>query len=92
MSRIATAQLIVNALSDVGMQPFLTVENARAALTEFTDLGNLTDSEAVAMAITVELGIFRGAGGGLMNPTQTLQRSQMASLAVRMQDVILGVH
>jgi len=92
MSRIATAQLIVNALSDVGMQPFLTVADAREALADFADLGNLTDAEAVAMAITVELGIFQGAGDGLMNPSQTLQRSQMASLAVRMQDVILGIH
>ena len=43
------------------------------------------------MAVTVELGIFRGAGGGLMNPDDILERSQMASLAVRLQSVILGV-
>ena len=91
MTRIATAELIVNALRYLGMEPTMTLEDAVAILEEFTDLGDLTDEEMIVMAICVELGIFRGAGEGLMNPNDVLQRSQMASLAVRLQDVILGI-
>ena len=91
MTRVATAELIVGALSDVGMKPSMTQEDAAEILSRFTDLGDLTDDEMIAMAICVELGIFLGAGGGIMNPLDTLQRSQMASLAVRLQDVILGM-
>ena len=47
--------------------------------------------QSMDMAICVYLGIFKGAGDGLMNPNDELQRSQMASLAVRLQDAILGV-
>ena len=90
ITRIETAQLIVSALRAVGMEPLMAAEEAAGILAAFTDLGNLSEDEQIALAITVELGIFRGAGGGLMNPNQNLQRSQMASLAVRLQDVILG--
>jgi len=91
VSRIETAQLIVNALRSMGMDPQMTPEDAAVVLAAFSDLGDLSDDEILALAICVRLGIFRGAGGSIMNPNDALQRSQMASLAVRMQDVILGV-
>ena len=90
MSRIETAELIVSALNSVGIEQKITPEEAEELLADFTDLDGLTDSETLSMALCVKLGIFLGAGNGLMNPHDTLLRSQMASLAVRLQDVILG--
>ena len=90
MTRSATARMIVGALRTVGMAPSISLSDAAAVLAQFTDLGGLSNEERIAMAVCVELGIFQGAGDGLMNPDSTLQRSQMASLAVRLQGVILG--
>ncbi|MCL1829461.1 MAG: S-layer homology domain-containing protein [Oscillospiraceae bacterium] len=91
MSRIDTAGMIVNALKDIGMQPTLTPDEANEILSGFTDLEGLSDAERVNLAACVKLGIFKGAGNGLMNPSGELTRAQTASLAVRLQDVILGV-
>ena len=88
MSRIDTAKLIVNALSAIGMYPQISIENAHLALADFPDVDGLSDEELLALAICVRLGIFHGAADGSMNPDATLQRKQMASLAVRLQDVI----
>jgi len=89
MSRIATAELIVNALVNLEMNPMIPLDTAREYLAQYHDLADLSDDEAIAMAVCVGLRIFQGTGGAYMNPNDTLQRSQMASLAVRMQDVIL---
>ena len=90
MSRVATARLISGALESIGIKPSITLEEAAVILAGFVDLGELSADETVAMAVAVQLEIFRGAGGGLMNPTDILERSQMASLAVRLIDVILS--
>ncbi|MCL2201830.1 MAG: S-layer homology domain-containing protein, partial [Oscillospiraceae bacterium] len=90
MSRVNTARLIVNALYAMGMDPQISEQLAQSVLADFPDAGNLTGDERLALAICVYLGIFQGAAGGSLNPNQTLQRSQMASLAVRLQEVILG--
>jgi len=91
MTRIGTAALIVDVLKDLGMlENVPTAEEAKALLSGFTDLGDLSEEEMINLAICVELGIFRGAGDGHMNPHDELLRSQMASLAVRLQDAILG--
>jgi hypothetical protein len=90
MARIETAVLIKNSLASVWMDQQISLEEARVIVAAFPDLVGLTDEEVIAMAICIELGIFSGASSGLMNPNNTLQRSQMASLAVRLQEVILG--
>ena len=89
MSRFAAAEMIVGAMRAVGLDSAMTAAEAAAVLSQFTDVANLSDGEKIAMAICFRLSIFRGAGDGLLNPYDTLQRSQMASLAVRLQDVLL---
>lgn len=91
LSRVSTAVMIRNALDTLGVDVDLTPAQVNAALANFTDLDGLTEAQRVAMAVCIELGIFRGAGGGLMNPDQTLQRSAVASLSVRLQDVFLDM-
>jgi len=91
MSRIATAEMIVAALRAINMNPRITAEEVDEALAQFTDLDGLTENQRIAMAICVNLGIFRGTASGLMNPDDTLRRSHMASLAVRLQDVIFNL-
>ena len=91
MTRIETAALIVNALKAVGIDQTMTLTEAATWLAPFDDLSGLSANERIALAICVKLGIFRGAGDSIMNPHDELQRSQMASLAVRLQDVILGI-
>jgi hypothetical protein len=90
MTRIDTATLIVNALKDLGMKPVITKTESDKLLAAFTDLGGLTSSERDAMAICVKLKIFVGYGNGRIGPGDILLRSHMASLAVRLQDVVLG--
>ena len=90
MTRVETAILIENALKKLGNDLQVTPAQADEILAAFTDVEDLTDSQKAAMAICVRLGIFGGAGGSLMNPNSTLQRSQVASLAVRLQNVFLG--
>jgi hypothetical protein len=93
MTRIATATLLVNALKDVGMKPAMTAAEADTVLASFYDLATLTEQEKIDLAICVKLGIFKGYGGsraGEIGPEEVLQRSHMASLSVRLQDVILG--
>ena len=91
MTRIQTADMIVRALADLGVSPALAAGEADSLLAGFDDLHGLSAAERENLAICVKLGIFQGAGDGLMNPHDPLLRSQMASLAVRFQDVILGV-
>lgn len=91
MTRVATAQMINNALNSLGVDIEVTPAEAAQILAGFADLEDLTDDELVALAVCARLGIFRGAGGNLMNPQGTLQRSHMASLVVRFQDVFLGM-
>ena len=88
MSRIDTARLIENALIRAALAPEITPEQVQGILAEFTDLVGLSPEELMAMAVCVEVGIFQGAGGGLMNPAETLLRSQVASLSVRLHDIV----
>jgi hypothetical protein len=74
MTRIQTATLISNSLSYLGMEVTMTVAQARTRLAGFTDIGNLSNDQLIALAICVDLDIFRGAGGGVMNPNAVLQR------------------
>jgi hypothetical protein len=90
MTRIEAAKLAANVLELVGKEWEITVAQAEAAIADFDDLDGLSDEEKIALAVTVHFDIFQGAGGGLMNPNATIQRSQMASVAVRLQDVILN--
>jgi hypothetical protein len=90
MTRIDTAVLIVNALKDVGMKPSVTAAEANTLLAGFTDVSGLTTAERDSLAICVKLGIFKGYGNGKIGPDEILLRSHMASLAVRLQDVMLG--
>ena len=91
MSRIDTAKLIVDVLKDLDMLGAVpTAEEAKELLKDFTDLDDLSDDELINLAVCFELGIFKGAGDGHMNPNDELLRSHMASLAIRLQDVILG--
>jgi len=91
LSRISTAVMIHNALETLGVAVEMTPAQVNATLANFTDLDGLTNAQRLAMAVCIELGIFRGAGDGLMNPNQSLQRSAVASLSVRLQDVFLGM-
>ena len=91
MTRIATAVVIANALSDVGFNFALNNEEVAGLLAEFPDLTGLNALTGEAMAVCIKLGIFSGASDGNMNPGGVVTRSQMASLAVRLQLVILGL-
>lgn len=90
MTRIGTAELIYNAFSYVGTAPNMTLPRAEGVLASFTDLGSLTDAQKIALAVCVGLDIFRGNGDGTMSPDGQLQRVHLASLTVRLQDVILN--
>jgi hypothetical protein len=90
MTRLQMAELIYNALTIVGMKPDMDIEQAKEALADFTDMDHLTDEQIVFMGILVKLGIFQGNGNGTMTPDQVLQRSHLAALALRVQDLILG--
>ena len=90
MTRIQTAELIYTALDALGMKPTMTADRAKEVLSGFTDVGHLTDEQMIWMGVLVELGIFQGNGNGTMTPDAVLQRVHMASLAVRVQDLILG--
>jgi arabinogalactan endo-1,4-beta-galactosidase len=90
MTRIATATLMVHAMQDLGMNPVMTASEANEVLKGFTDLGNLTAQQKIELAICVKLNLFQGFGNGTVGPLADLQRSQMASLAVRFQDMIFG--
>jgi len=89
MTRIQAASLLANALEVFGMRPELTEAEVNEQLDAFTDLQGLTPSQREALAVTVYHGIFRGHVGGTMGPNEQLTRSQMASLAVRFQNLIL---
>lgn len=90
MTRIKTAELIVNTLSSIGMDAQVSLEDAVGYLKPYPDLATgLTDDETVAMAVCVALGIFTGSSNSMMNPNSTLQRSAVASLAVRLQNVFM---
>ena len=92
MTRVEAARLIVSILDDMGLVPELTQEEIDELLADFADLYYLTDAERFIMAVVVKNGIFHGVGGGHMLPFDIVTRSQMASLAVRTQDVILLDH
>jgi len=91
MTRIQTAQLIVNALKHFGFGHELEADEIDELLEPFADMDAMSDADREAMAICVKLNIFRGMNETTMNPNGILNRSQMASLAVRMQDVLLGI-
>ena len=90
MTRIATATLMVNAMKDLGMNPILTAAEANEVLKGFADLGGLTEQQKMELAICVKLNLFQGFDDGTMRPLTELQRSHMASLAVRFQDMVFG--
>ena len=90
MSRIATAQLLANALKSLDKLPELTDTKVKELLSMYSDLGGLTGDAALAMAVTIDAVIFTGHVGGTMDPDGILNRSQMASIAVRLSDVILA--
>jgi hypothetical protein len=89
--RIDAADLIAAALNAFGAAPDLTTAQVDSLLADFTDLDGLTETQRVNLAITVHHGIFRGHGDGTMGPRDLLERSHMASLAVRFQAVILAL-
>ena len=88
LTRIQTAELIVAALKNVGISIPLEEEETDSLLAAFKDISGLSAAERDNLAVCVKLGIYQGAGEDKMNPRSELQRSQMASLAVRLQDVI----
>ena len=90
MTRMDAAHLIVNALAHFGLNFNLSYDQIVTHLADFTDVDGLTAYEREVLAVTVKLGIFRGFGDGTLRPGDILNRSQMASLAVRLQDVLLG--
>jgi len=90
MTRIQTAQLIVNALEHFGLLFALTDEDVAEILARFPDADALTTEQRLALAISVNLDIFRGHVDTTIRPNEVLNRSQMASLAVRLQSVLLG--
>ncbi|MDR1060610.1 MAG: Ig-like domain-containing protein [Clostridiales bacterium] len=92
MARIGAAAMVVGALDGMGMKPAISPEAADEALKGYADLdlAGLDGGQRASLAICSELGIFQGAGGGAMDPFGILSRSQMASIAVRLQDVLLG--
>ena len=90
MSRIETAGLIVAALRDLGMSPSINIDEISPLLAQFEDLDDLTESEREQLAICVRLGIFRGNGDGTIGPRDELTRAGMATLAVRIQELILA--
>ena len=90
MTRIQTAALLANALEVFDMRPELTETQIDELLSAFSDVDVLTATQRADLAATVYHGIFRGHVGGTMGPSEELTRSQMASLAVRFQNLILG--
>ena len=92
MSRIQTAELIVHALAHFGLEYKLTAEEIDDLLADFPDVSDLSSAEREALAITVHLHIFKGFTDHTMRPDDILNRSQMASLAVRMQDVLFHLN
>jgi len=91
MSRIQTAQLIANALAYFGLKYALSDSDIADILDAFPDVDGLGGAELEALAICVKLKIFQGHDGGTMDPNGILKRSQLASLAIRMQDVLFGL-
>jgi len=90
ISRIETAIMVSKALYSLGLNYDISPAYAVERLSGFSDIIYLSDDEMVALATTVDFGIFRDVGGGTLSPDQSLQRSAIASLVVRMQDVFLG--
>jgi len=89
MSRIQTAQLLVNVLVHFGHTCAMTDELIDDYLATFPDVDELSAAERKAMASCVKHGIFKGHTDGTMRPTEVLNRSQMASLAVRVQEELI---
>jgi len=90
MTRIQAAQLIVNALVYFGHTCALTDEEIDGYLAPFPDVDELSAAERKALASCVMHGIFKGHTDGTMRPGEVLNRSQMASLAIRVQDVLIA--
>ena len=88
MSRIKAAELIANALAHFGIDEALQESEANDLLAPFTDIDELTDAQRNSLAVTIQSGIFRGMDETTMNPNGIVNRSQMASLAVRLQQTI----
>ena len=89
MTRTQAAALIVNALKHFGLDFKLDKEEVDEYLKPFTDMVGQSEADRLTMAICVKLNIFRGSSANHMKPTGILNRSQMASLAVRLQDELL---
>jgi len=91
MTRIQTAQLIASALEHFGLEFALSDEDVAEILARFPDIDTLTAEQRLALAIPVQLGIFQGHADATIRPDEILNRSQMASLAVRLQLALLGL-
>ena len=89
MTRTQAAALIVNALKHFGLDYKLDKDEVDEYLKPFTDMVGQSEADRLTMAICVKLKIFRGSSANHMKPTGILNRSQMASLAVRLQDELL---
>ena len=91
MSRIQASHLIRRALSSFGMDYDLTSAEIDELLAPFTDMAGMSAADRMAMAVCVKIGVFSGTSATLINPNGILNRSQMASLAVRLQNVLFGL-
>jgi len=76
----------VNVLVHFGHTCALTEELIEDYLAAFPDVDELSAAEQKALASCVKHGIFKGHTDGTMRPGEVLNRSQMASLAVRVQE------
>ena len=88
MTRINTATVIVSALKALGFTTSLDAAEVDKLLSAFSDMDGVSAKQREEMALCVKLGIFRGNTDGTMDPQGMLKRMHMASLAVRLQDVI----
>ncbi len=90
LKRVDAASLMVDILASMKIKPTLTADEVNAALRNYKDDATLTVEQRTDMAICIKLGIYKGYNDGTMRPDATVLRSQMASLAVRLQNVILA--
>jgi hypothetical protein len=87
--RSLAALLISDTLKAVGISTTLTADEQAALLADFTDLDGLTPDELAAFAVAVKYGLLNGMGGGEMSPGTTVNRAQMAAIAVRINNLLI---
>jgi hypothetical protein len=88
VTRGDTAVLVANALAALGLEQTLDDGEADELLADFSDVSGLSAEQRDALALCVKLGILTGYGGakaGQIGANDALQRSQMASITVRLQ-------